>query len=169
MALAAALSVGATVSAAEDSIFFTFRHADGKVTQIEIPFSDETAVEMPTMKFTEKSVIITIPSKTPGVAPAVHSIIVEDLQNSTFDAVSSIQTVVAENSTVFSPLGGDCIGITSPEPIAEGDVHVYDIAGKLLNCPVSVNGSTAVISLAEQITGIYIINYQGNNIKVTKK
>ncbi|MDE6683874.1 MAG: hypothetical protein K2J94_01690, partial [Duncaniella sp.] len=56
MALAAAMSVGATMWAVEeDSLYFTFRHADGNVTQIEIQFPDESDVELPTMKFTETS------------------------------------------------------------------------------------------------------------------
>ena len=170
MALAAAMSVGATMWAVEeDSLYFTFRHADGNVTQIEIPFPDETAVELPTMKFTETSVVITIPSETPGEAPAIHSIAVEDLKNSTFDAVTSIRNVIVENSTVFSPLGGNRIGITSPETINEGDVCVYDLTGKQVSCPITVSESSAIVSLEGQTESIYIISYKNNNIKVTKK
>ena len=170
MALAAAMSVGATMWAVEeDSLYFTFRHADGKITQIEIPFPDQTAVELPTMKFTETSVVITIPSETPGEAPAIHSIAVEDLKNSTFDAVTSIRNVIVENSTVFSPLGGNRIGITSPETINEGDVCVHDLTGKQVSCPITVTESSAIVSLEGQTEGIYIISYKNNNIKVTKK
>lgn len=169
--MAMALTVGATLSAAEDSLFFTFRHSDGTVTQVEIPFPEETAenTQLPTMKFSDTSVEITIPSETPGEAPVVHSIGVEDIENSTFSETASIQGAVVENSTVFSVLDGNRIRITAPCEISAGDARVYDLAGKLLSCPVAIDGEVATVSLDQLSAGVYIIAYQNNNIKVTKK
>lgn len=169
--LALALAAGATLSAANDALFFTFRHYDGTVTQIEIPFPEETAepAQMPTMKFTDTSVEITIPSETPGEAPAVHSIGVEDLQNSTFDSTASLQGAVVESSTVFTVLEGNRIRVAAPGEIADGELRVYDLSGKHIACPVAIDGSVAVVSLDELGAGVYIIVYQDNNIKVTKK
>ena len=171
IALAMALAVGATLSAAEDTLLFTFRHSDGTVTQVEIPFHEETEenTQFPTMKFSDNSVEITIPSETPGEAPVVHSIGVEDLENSSFSETASIQSAMAENCTVFTVLDGNRIRITSPHEISAVDARVYDLAGKLLSCPVTIEGAVATVSLDQLSAGVYIIAYQNNNIKVTKK
>lgn len=169
MILAFALAIGATLSAAEDTLFFTFRNADGKVTQIEIPFPDETATEMPTMKFKNDAVEITIPATTPGEQPKIHSIGVEEIEQSTFDSTSSIRTAVAENSTVFTPLVDNKIRISAPEAIDIRDIRLYDTAGRTIACDINADGAAAVISLDAQAAGIYIINYKSHTIKVTKK
>lgn len=167
MLLMASLAVGFMMSAAEDSLYMIFSHSDGTVTQVEIPLPWERPY--PTMKFTKTSIEITIPSQTPGEAPAIHSIGVEDVVNTTFSETTSIKSSIAGNDAVFTSLGGNCIRITVPEEISADGIYVYEITGKLLPCDAAVNGNSATVSLDKLPAGVYVIVYQNNSIKVTKK
>ncbi len=170
LALALA-SIGTTMWAAEDSLYLTFKYTDGSVTQIEIPFPEQSAVAFPTMKFTEKTMEISIPSEKEGEEPKIHTIGIAELENSTFDSTtSSIENAVLNNSTVFSLIGDNSLRIVSTDDnIQAADVRVYDVAGRSQNVALEIDGNSATVSLNGLNTGIYIVNYKNNSIKVTKR
>lgn len=163
-------SIGSTMWAAEDSLYLTFKYTDGSVTQIEIPFPEQSAATFPTMKFTEKTMEISIPSEKEGEGPKIHTIGIADLENSTFDSTtSSIENAVLNNSTVFSLIGDNSLRIVSTDDIQAADVRVYDVAGRSQNVALEIDGNSATVSLNGLNTGIYIVNYKNNSIKVTKR
>lgn len=168
--LVLALFTGMATQAAE-SLLLTIRQADGSVTQIEIPFPDETAGEaLPTMKFTETAVEITVPSKTEGGEAKIHTIGVEALENSTFDmTTTSLESTVMENSTVFSIPTANMVRIDAAGEVSPKDVKVYDIAGQQMAVQVEARDNSAIVSLEGLAAGVYVISYKTNTIKISKR
>ncbi len=165
---ALAFACGLSAQGAEEPFYITFSYADGTKAQIEVPFPEEGA-ELPTMKFTEKSIEITIPSESTGEAPKVHSVEIKDLESSNIGGTSSIQNTVLDNSIVITPFGTDAVRIASPETVSAEEILLYDLNGRKLDVMAEISGNIAVVSLDRLPAGIYVINYRSKTIKVVTK
>lgn len=122
----------------------------------------KATVEGSTIKFADSSL---------GDEAPVYSYEMNDIEKiyGTESNESSINEIIsAGNGAVITPMGNNKFSVSLPEGTASA-VAVYAIDGRQAPASVVADGAKAVVDLGNLPAGVYVINYAGTSLKVSKK
>ncbi len=94
----------------------------------------------------------------------------ENAVEATVNVTSSSINKVNSNSIKIQPNPvNDICAITFTDTPEASQINIYNISGSLINCPVNYNNGRISIEMGQLISGVYLIEFVGQDYKLTKR